>query len=43
MQVLLLEISSSDRAYEAWLGGKAICEVFDLTNIYRTYYKKCRI
>lgn len=37
MKVLLLEIPSADHAYEGWLSGKAIKEIFDLLNIENTY------
>jgi len=37
MKVLLLEIPSADHAFEGWLGGRAIREIFDLLNIENTY------
>ena len=37
MNVLLLEIPSADHAFEGWLGGKAIREIFDMLGIEHTY------
>ena len=37
MKVLLLEIPSADHAFEGWLGGKAIREIFDLLKIENIY------
>ena len=37
MKVLLLGIPSTDHAFEGWLGGRAIREIFDLLAIENTY------
>jgi len=37
MNVLLIEIPSADHAFEGWLGGKAIREIFNLLDIESAY------